>query len=131
MAQISGVQGGWPVGRVIRIDVLGPQLDRAVGAEIEFLIDGTPAGTVIVGSGEGPVVLEASDPNATVDVRVSLLVQTQTARLAPGHDHARFVFKSVPYFAAGVQGSAQCPDGTRGSPCVTCGSGKSTWRMCG
>ncbi len=119
------------MGRVIHIEVLGPRLDRAAGAEIEFLIDGTPAGSVTVGSGEGPVVLEASDPNATVDVRVSLLVQTQTARLPPGRDHARFVFESVPHFAVGVQGSAQCPDGKRGSPCVTCGSGKSTWRMCG
>lgn len=131
MAQTSGDRGGRSLGRVIHVDVLGPRLDRAAGAEIEFLIDGTPAGIVIVGSGKGPVVLETSDPNAIVEVRVSLLVQTQNARLAPGHDHARFVFASVPHFAVGVKGSAQCPDGTRGSPCVTCGSGKSTWRMCG
>jgi hypothetical protein len=31
--------------------------------------NGRPAGTGTVGSGEGPVVFEASDPNATVDVR--------------------------------------------------------------
>jgi hypothetical protein len=131
MAQISGAQVGRSEGRLIHIDVLGPYSDRAAGAEIEFLIDGTPAGTVTVGSGSGPVVFEASDPNATVDVRVSLLLQAQTARLAPGQDHVRFVFESVPHFAAGVRGSAQCPDGTSGSPCVTCRSGKSTWRMCG
>ena len=133
MATSSEIEGaGMPAGRTIEIEVMGPTTSPAAGAEISFRINGAPAGRVTVGSiGNKPVFLELSDAHATVELGVSLLGQFQHSILPPGQDFIRFVFQSVPHFAVGVRGTAECPDGRKGSPCVTCKSGNATWRMCG
>lgn len=133
MVASSGALGAaTPIARTLMVDVRDLAENRAVGAEIELTIGGMRAGVVSVGSiGNEPVVIELSDARATIELAVSLLGQRQFMTVEPGQDLVSFVFPLTLHFAVGVPGSAQCPDGSKGSPCVTCRSGDSTWRMCG
>jgi hypothetical protein len=72
-----------------------------------------------------------SDKQATIELHAKFLLEAQTIILPPGRDHASFRFTGSIRFATGRKPVAYCPDGSSGSPCVTCyGAGGVSWRMC-
>jgi hypothetical protein len=74
--------------------------------------------------------IEINDPNASVELQVTVDDEVQRGYLPPGQDSIRFDFKTVVLVKAKVPPVARCPDGTTGSPCVVCRDGNDTWRIC-
>jgi len=125
----AGVQR--PAGRAVLIEVVDRQGRPAGGAEIAVNLGSRFAGTISTGSGvERPMTLVVDNPQAVIELKVSLLGQVQRILLPPGQGSVKFVFASAPYFAASIQPVLTCPDGTVGYPCVTCRDGGAIWKMC-
>ncbi len=102
------------------------------GAEIGIFIDGMPAGVLDLGTGaQHPATLELDDLLAEITLVARFLGQTETIVMYPGDRQATFQFHGSVQYGVARKAEAFCPDGSHGSPCVTCraANGK-TWRMC-
>lgn len=132
MAAIAGdIYTQSPTGRTVTIEALD-ELGGPAAAEIDVFVSGASAGTLALGTGSrAPSSLEISDGQAEIALHARFLGQVLTLILPPSQDHASFRFSGSIRFATGRKPVAYCPDGSSGSPCVTChGPGGLTWRMC-
>lgn len=120
-----------PVGRKVLIVALDG-LGKPAGAVIQVFLNGFPAGTLSLGSGTSdPISLAVSDARALIELRASFSGETRIESLPPGRDNVSFQFSGAILRAMSRKSVAYCPDGTSGSPCVTCsGAGGVTWTMC-
>lgn len=66
----------------------------------------------------------------SIGLEATLLGITRSLVLDAQQDVVEFTFKALPRFRVPVPPVVRCPDGTTGSPCVTCSDGNATWRMC-
>jgi len=128
----SGQGSAHSVGRTITIALRDRFGARLSAGEIEISINGQPRGSIFTGSsGVGESVIEIGDPHATVSVKASANDgAVLLADLPPGTDFYQFDFQTAPLIKANLPPVARCPDGTTGSPCVTCTDGIDTWRIC-
>jgi hypothetical protein len=129
MALSGQTPTGSPV-RLIKISVHDRHGQPASAAEIDIAINGRPSGSIFTGWGVDESTIEINDPNAYVELQVTVAGQTQRANLPPGQDPHTFQFQTVALYKAKPPPVARCPDGTTGAPCVTCRDGNHTWRIC-
>jgi len=116
--------------RLIKIAIRDIHGQPAPAAGVEIAIDGRPSGSIFTGQGVTESTIGLDDRYAVVQLRVTVDGQTQVAVLAPDQDSIQFNFSTSVLFKAQVPPVARCPDGTTGSPCVTCRDGTDTWMIC-
>lgn len=133
MAAIAGVRGpAQPVGRRVSIEAYDGS-GGAAGAVIEVRVNGHDAGHLDLGSGaSNPISIAVNDEGALIELSARFGNERQRAELPPGLNQVVFRFHSVVLHLAGRAPVAHCPDGTSGSPCVTCRDARTgdTWTMC-
>lgn len=103
--------------RVVTISVLDVDGDPAGGAELTFAVHGVHYGTATVG--DGSVRLEFPAHGQTVDVMAEYGSEVQHSHLSAYENYLTFRFR----WRSGRSlsgGTARCPDGTVGQPCVDC-----------
>lgn len=102
--------------------------DRAAGAELRFAVGGRSYGAATIGQGPARIQFEA--PAIELIIEADYWGETVAARLLPGVDEYIFRFQAVARGIHGGPGTARCPDGTVGQPCVDCSVNGSTVRIC-
>jgi len=85
-------------------------------------------GRVTVGA--GAVRLDFVDETATLQVTGRFWGETLTAVLPPGVNQHSFSFAAVSKGVYAGPGTARCPDGTVGQPCVDCTVNGTVIRIC-
>lgn len=106
--------------------------DPLRAGSIEISINGRFRGSIFTGSpAASESVIEIESSTAVVSVKAEANDGTVLrADLPPGVDDYQFDFQTAPLIKANLPPTAHCPDGTTGSPCVTCSDGIDTWRIC-
>ena len=121
------------IGRKVSIAVLDASGAAADSAELFVALNGAFAGVINLGiGGSGPITLEVDDPMVHIALQARLLGQSIDIEVPPYQDAVTLQFAVLaPHFVLGRQGYAHCPDGTSGSPCVTCTDANGvSWRIC-
>lgn len=121
--------GGKLFKRQLQIAVFGATGAPFEGAIATLMLDGRFAGKVA--SGSRPITVYFSSPWNSLAVRVAAGGHLLVESIKPDQDLVEFHFPVAQRFAVRGAPVAECPDGTTGSPCVTCRSGRKTWRICG
>lgn len=121
------------IGRKVSIALLDASGAAADSAELRVLLNGVFAGVMDLGTGGGGrITLEIDDPQVHIALQARLLGQSIDIEVPPYQDSVTLQFAVLaPRFSLGRQGYAECPDGSTGSPCVTCKDANGVeWRMC-
>src|SRR5262249_32177020 len=114
--------------RVVSISARDVDGNYAHGAEIRFVVAGSPYGAAEIGA--EPVTIELPfTVDFVLDVFAIFQGEQQEARLEPGLNNYTFQF-STATLRAFRPGVARCPDGTSGQPCVVCMIGGLQVRIC-
>jgi hypothetical protein len=116
------------------VDALG---ELFFGAQIDFVLSGVSAGTVVDSAGAAKITYP--EEGGALEVSVSALGATQSRLLSPGIDITPGGTRNLVDFRMPVrrttnvppQPVAKCPNGTSGQPCVDCPMNGSTIRVCG
>jgi hypothetical protein len=101
-----------------------------VGSQIEIFVQGRFAGTILTGLG-GRGTISLGSLTGSVRVRATGgSLPPQQVDVPPLSDQVEIDLGTAPLVKAKIPPIATCPDGTTGSPCVTCHDGSETWRIC-
>lgn len=126
---ISQSDPSMPRSRTVLISVVDSSGAPLPGADIAFTLDGRPAGVLLNTKGHD-ATLKVNDDRLEIGLKVRLLGQTQVAVVGRNQDSVRFVFNVIARHVTALPPRVRCPDGTTGSPCVTCRDGAVIWRIC-
>ena len=100
------------------------------GAQIEVFVQGRSVGTIFTGpSGQGTIYLGSLTGSVRVRATGGSL-PPQQVDVPPLSQQVEIDLGIAPLVKAKIPPIATCPDGTTGSPCVTCNDGSETWRIC-
>jgi len=113
--------------RQVSINVYDTYGNLFQGAQIDFLVDATLAGSVH--SSDGRASIEVPD-DVSVEVRATCGHVTQAFNLQSDETMHDFHMPTVSLGTAAPP-EARCADGTTGQPCVDCRVGNITVRICG
>jgi hypothetical protein len=115
--------------RAITVDAVDGAGGRAVGTELQFSVGDIPLCTVTMGA--YPVRLEFEEPTTTMlQISAQFVGETATTHLPPHLNDYEFQFRTVWRGIYAGPGTARCPDGTAGQPCVDCNINGSIVRIC-
>jgi hypothetical protein len=114
--------------RAVTVEALDASGGRAVGTELLIAADAAALGAVTVGA--SAVRLEFENPAVTLLITARFWGETATALLPPGLNEYTFHFRAVSRGVYAGPGTARCPDGTAGQPCVDCNINGSIVRIC-
>lgn len=124
----GAIAGGRAVGRRASISIRDAEGRPIPGAEIEVYLNGRIAAYI---TSSGDSTIEVSDPNATIDLTVSVEFNSQRTAVPPGKDHLDVIFLQAFPSKISPRPGGRCPDGTTGQPCVICQIGPDQVRVCG
>jgi hypothetical protein len=113
--------------RTVTIETLDASGRHAAGAELQIAA-GNATFAVTVGS--TAIRLEFEDPTLTLEVTASFWGEIARAVLPPDIHQHNFRFRAVLRGVYAGPGTARCPDGTAGQPCVDCNINGSIVRIC-
>ena len=114
--------------RVVTLVALDGQGGPAAGAELRFSSVSDDFGNVILGN--SPARIELENVETTLQVEATFWGEVLAAILPPGLNRHIFHFRTVSKQLHIGPGTAQCPDGTQGQPCVDCIVNGSVIRIC-
>ena len=113
--------------RTVTIETLDGSGRHAAGAELQIAAGDA---TFTVTTGTTAIRLEFEDPTLTLEVTARFWGEITRAVLTPDiHQHS-FRFRAVSRGVYAGPGTARCPDGTAGQPCVDCNINGSIVRIC-
>jgi len=118
-------------GRVIDVAVVDAAGQSLQGVKVAIKIRGVSAGSFVTDAYHTAGSFEIHGEAMRVELVASYGQQQLTAPMRKEFNSHTFAFAVLPYLAvAQTVAVARCPDGTTGTPCVTCVVGDIRVRIC-
>lgn len=108
--------------RAISVSVVNSE-GEAVGATVHVIVKGIEVGSFTLDAEHTEASIEIDEEFGEVDLKARSGIQTLTARLPIDARSHVFSFSTVltrTRRGGHIVAEARCPDGTTGTPCVTC-----------